>query len=126
MRITLYGHGKYETLAAAIIGVVLAYVALRIAGSAIQRIFGAIHGVPIPDLQPLPLTAFLSFFIKEWLYQATTGACDRQLVVGGQRVASPLGRLFSAGLISRRGAAAYFGDDWLILDPIAALFVSIF
>ncbi|HRV31005.1 MAG TPA: cation diffusion facilitator family transporter, partial [Kiritimatiellia bacterium] len=24
------------------------------------------------------------------------------------------------------GAAAYFGDDWLILDPIAALFVSIF
>ena len=73
-----YGHGKYETLAAAIIGVVLAYVALRIAGSAIQRIFGAIHGVPIPRPSTFAFwTAFLSFFIKEWLYQATMKvACD--------------------------------------------------
>ena len=124
-----YGHGKYETLAAAIIGVVLAYVALRIAGSAIQRIFGAIHGVPIPRPSTFAFwTAFLSFFIKEWLYQATmkvaraTGSSSLVANAWHHRSDAFSALASSLGV----GAAAYFGDDWLILDPIAALFVSIF
>ena len=42
-----YGHGKYETIVAAIIGLALAYVGIRIAGTAIQRIFHAMHGDPL-------------------------------------------------------------------------------
>ncbi len=47
-----YGHGKYEAIVAAIIGLALAFVALEIAMSAIRRIFDALRGhlIPTPSL----------------------------------------------------------------------------
>ena len=124
-----YGHGKYETIVAAVIGLALAYVGFRIAGTAIQRIFHAMHG----DSLPLPSAcafwaAVLSILVKEWLYRVTikvaraTGSSS--LVANAWHHRSDA--LSSIATAAGVGAAVFLGDDWLILDPIAALFVSIF
>lgn len=124
-----YGHGKYETIVAALIGLALAYVALRIAGSAIHRIFDALHGEHIPRPSMFAFwTAFVSYFIKEWLYQATikvaraTGNSSLVANAWHHRSDAYSALASSVGV----GAAAFLGHDWLILDPIAALFVSLF
>lgn len=124
-----YGHGKYETLAAAVIGLALAFVGIRIAGSAIHRIFDALHGeaLAMPSVFAF-WAAVLSIAVKEWLYRATlkvaraTGSSS--LVANAWHHRSDA--LSSIATAAGVGAAAFLGDDWLILDPIAALFVSVF
>lgn len=124
-----YGHGKYETIVAAIIGLALAYVGIRIAGSAIHRVFDALHGEELT----MPSTfafwaAVVSIVVKEWLYRATmkvaraTGSASLVANAWHHR-SDAYSSIATAGGV---GAAAYLGHDWLILDPIAALFVSIF
>lgn len=124
-----YGHGKYETLAAAIIGLALAYVGIRIAGAAIHRIFNALHG----DVPTMPSVyafwaAIFSIAIKEWLFRATmkvaraTGSAVLIANAWHHRSDAFSSVATAAGV----GAAVFLGHDWLILDPIAALFVSLF
>ena len=124
-----YGHGKFETLAAAIIGLALAFVGIRIAGSAIQRIFHAMHGDPLAMPSAFAFwAATASIGIKEWLYHATmkvaraTGSSSLVANAWHHRSDAFSSIATAAGV----GAAAFLGDDWLILDPIAALFVSVF
>lgn len=124
-----YGHGKYETIVAAVIGMALAYVGIRIAGSAIHRIFDALHGerLALPSVWAF-WAALLSIATKEWLFRATmkvaraTGSAS--LVANAWHHRSDA--LSSIATAAGVGAAAFLGHDWLILDPIAALFVSIF
>ena len=124
-----YGHGKYETIVAAIIGLALAYVGIRIAGSAIQRIFHAMHGDPLAMPSAFAFwAAALSIAVKEWLYRATmkvaraTGSSSLVANAWHHRSDAFSSIATAAGV----GAAAFLGNDWLILDPIAALFVSVF
>ena len=124
-----YGHGKYETIVAAIIGLALAYVGFRIAGTAIQRIFHAMHGDPLPLPSACAFwAAVLSIVVKEWLYRATmkvaraTGSSSLVANAWHHRSDAFSSIATAAGV----GAAVFLGDDWLILDPIAALFVSLF
>ena len=124
-----YGHGKYETIVAAIIGLALAYVALEIAGSSIQRIFHAMHGDPLAMPSAFAFwAAVLSIAVKEWLYRATmkvaraTGSSSLIANAWHHRSDAFSSVATAAGV----GAAVFLGDDWLILDPIAALFVSVF
>ena len=124
-----YGHGKYETIVAAIIGVALAYVGLRIAGSAIQRIFHATHGDPLTTPSTFAFwAAVVSIVVKEWLYRATMKVAratgNASLVANAWHHRSDA--FSSIATAAGVGAAAFLGHDWLILDPIAALFVSIF
>lgn len=124
-----YGHGKYETLVAAVIALALGYVGVRIAGSAIQRIFHAMHGDPLamPSVYAF-WAAVLSIAVKEGLYRATIQVAratgNSSLVANAWHHRSDA--FSSIATAAGVGAAAFFGDDWLILDPIAALFVSIF
>ena len=124
-----YGHGKYETLAAAVIGLALGLVALKIAESAIQRIFHFSHGDPLPMPSVYAFwAAILSIGVKEWLYQATMRVARRtgssSLVANAWHHRSDA--FSSIATAAGVGAAAMLGHDWLILDPIAALFVSLF
>lgn len=124
-----YGHGKYETLVAAVIALALGYVGVRIAGSAIQRIFHAMHGDPLamPSVYAF-WAAVLSIAVKEGLYRATIKVAratgNSSLVANAWHHRSDA--FSSIATAAGVGAAAFFGHDWLILDPIAALFVSIF
>jgi cation diffusion facilitator family transporter len=124
-----YGHGKYETIVAAIIGLALAYVGIRIAGSAIQRIFHAMHGDPLTMPSAWAFwAAILSIVVKEWLYHATMKVArttgNSSLVANAWHHRSDA--FSSIATAAGVGAAVFLGNDWLILDPIAALFVSIF
>lgn len=124
-----YGHGKYETLAAALIGMALAYVGIRIAWTAIHRVFDALHGeaLVMPSAYAF-WAAVLSIAVKEWLYRATmkvaraTGSSSLVANAWHHRSDAFSSIATAAGV----GAAVFLGNDWLILDPIAALFVSIF
>ena len=124
-----YGHGKYETIVAAIIGLALAYVGIRIAGSAIHRVFDALHGEELTMPSAFAFwAAVLSIAVKEWLYRATmkvaraTGSSSLVANAWHHR-SDAFSSIATAGGV---GAAVFLGHDWLILDPIAALFVSIF
>lgn len=124
-----YGHGKYETLVAAIIGLALAYVGIRIAGSAIHHIFDAQRGQAIPSPSTFAFwAAVVSIGVKEWLYRATMKVAratgSSALVANAWHHRSDA--LSSIATAAGVGAAAFLGHDWLILDPIAALFVSLF
>ena len=124
-----YGHGKYETIVAAIIGLALAYVAVEIATSAIHRIFDALRGqaIPVPSIFAF-WAAVASIVVKEWLFRATlkvaraTGSASLTANAWHHRSDALSSIATAAGV----GAAALLGHDWLIFDPIAALFVSVF
>jgi len=124
-----YGHGKYETIAAAIIGLVLGVVALKIGGAAMTRIFNALNGQPIPTPSIYAFwAAVISILVKEWLFHATrkvarmTGSPSVMANAWHHR-SDALSSLATAGGV---GAAALLGKNWRVLDPIAALFVSLF
>lgn len=124
-----YGHGKYETLVAAIIGLALAYVGIRIAGTAIHRVFDALHGEDLTMPSAFAFwAAVLSIVVKEWLYRATmkvarTTGSSSLVANAWHHRSDAFSSIATAGGV---GAAVFLGHDWLILDPIAALFVSIF
>ena len=72
--------------------------------------------------------AVLSIVVKEWLYRATMKVARRtgnaSLIANAWHHRSDaFSSIATAGGV---GAAVFLGHDWLILDPIAALFVSIF
>ena len=124
-----YGHGKYETLATAVIGVVLFFVGVSILISAIQTIVDALNGVPLqaPSLLAL-IAAVVSIVVKEILYHYTVKA--------GKRLDSPSvvanawhhrsDALSSLGTTLGIGGAIVLGEKWRVLDPIAAVVVSLF
>ena len=124
-----YGHGKYETIVAAIIGLALGYVGIEIAMSAIHRVFDALHGEELTMPSSFAFwAAVVSIAVKEWLFRATmkvaraTGSSSLVANAWHHR-SDAFSSIATAGGV---GAAVFLGHDWLILDPIAALFVSIF
>ena len=124
-----YGHGKYETLATAVIGIVLFFVGVSILISGVQTIVDALNGVPLQAPSALALiAAVVSVVVKEILYHYTVRA--------GKRLSSPSvvanawhhrsDALSSIGTTLGIGGAIVLGERWRILDPIAAVVVSLF
>lgn len=124
-----YGHGKYETLATALIGVILFFVGLGILWNGGMSIWHVIQGQPLEAPGSMALVAALvSIVAKELLYQYT--------VLVGKRVDSQAvvanawhhrsDALSSIGTALGIGGAILLGDDWRVLDPIAAVVVSLF
>ena len=117
-----YGHGKYETLATAIIGVCLFFVGLGILWNGAHSIWFVIHGgtLPAPGMLAL-IAALVSIASKEILYQYT--------VYVGRKANSWHHRsdaFSSVGTSLGIGGAILLGDAWRVLDPIAAVVVSFF
>lgn len=124
-----YGHGKYETLATAVIGIILFFVGVGILISGIKAIVGALQGVPLqaPSLLAL-IAAVISVVVKEALYRYTVKrgkALDSSSVVANAWHHRS-DALSSIGTAIGIGGAVFLGEQWRILDPIAAVVVSIF
>lgn len=124
-----YGHGKYETLGTLIIGVFLALAGIGLMISGIDKIVSSIRGeaLPCPTMFAL-IIAVGSIVSKEWLYRFTVRKgrkLDSKAVVANawhhrSDAISSIGTLIGiAGAMS-------LGENWRILDPIAAVVVSIF
>ena len=124
-----YGHGKYETLATALIGVILFFVGLGILWNGGMSIWHVIQGQPLEAPGSMALVAALvSIVAKELLYQYTALVGKR---VDSQAVVANAWHhrsdaLSSIGTALGIGGAILLGDDWRVLDPIAAVVVSLF
>ena len=124
-----YGHGKYETLATAIIGLVLLFVGFGILWNGATSIWDFWQGGELKEPGMLALWAALaSILFKELLYQYT--------VLKGRRLNSQAvvanawhhrsDALSSIGTAVGIGGAILLGEQWLVLDPLAAVVVSLF
>lgn len=124
-----YGHGKYETLATAIIGMVLLGVGLGILLNGGTAIWDFLHGKPLesPGMVAF-VAAVLSIVVKEVLYQYTvrSGRSLRSQAVVANAWHHRSDALSSIGTGLGIGGAILLGADWRVLDPIAAVVVSIF
>ena len=114
-----YGHGKYETMASAIIGMALLLVGAAICYDGVARIASAMGGHALPRPGAIAL--------KEWAYRFTARV--------GRRLDSPAvvanawhhrsDALSSVGTAIGIGGAMALGSQWTVLDPIAAVIVSL-
>lgn len=124
-----YGHGKYETLATAIVGGVLLLAGAELLRSGLFRIWGVMGGRKLDQPGWIALAAALvSIAVKEWLYRYTRKAGER---VGSQALLANAWHhrsdaLSSLGALVGIGGAVILGEKWRILDPLAAVTVSLF
>ena len=124
-----YGHGKYETLATMAIGLVLAWGALEIGWHALGGILRAVAGKGAgPGPSPWVFwTAVVSVLAKGWLYHATMATAratgSPALVANAWHHRSDAWS--SVAVAGGVGASVFFGEQWAVLDPVAALFVSV-
>lgn len=124
-----YGHGKYETLATAIIGLLLLCVGFGIFWNGASSIYIFLRGGQLESPGVVALVAALvSIVSKEILYQYT--------VIQGKKLNSQAvianawhhrsDALSSIGTAIGIGGAILLGDHWRVLDPVAAVVVSFF
>ena len=119
-----YGHGKYETLAAAVVGVALCGVGLAIAFHGAAALWGAwAHGeLPARPGMVAFWAGFASIVIKEWLYQVTARVArqtgnDALLANAWHHRSDAFSSIATTVGV---GAGALFGGHWSLLDPLAA------
>lgn len=124
-----FGHGRYEALATVLLSLGLLAVAAGILIDSIGRIILVCGGGEIPR----PATAALiiigiSIALKEWLFHYT--------MLVGKRIHSDAVKanawhhrsdaFSSVATLIGVGGAIFLGDKWRVLDPVAALVVSVF
>ena len=123
-----YGHGKYETLATALIGVALMAVAVMICYNGATDTMAAAQGKALPQPGLIALVAALvSIAMKEWAFRFTRAVGQR---VGSQAVVANAWHhrsdaLSSVGTAIGIGGAVALGPQWAVLDPLAAIVVGL-
>ena len=124
-----YGHGKYETLAAAVVAIALLVAGGILAAEGVKKIVSAIHGADLVIPGKIALwAALISIAAKEAIYQITIRVSRR---LNSQALAANAWHhrtdaLSSIATAIGIGGALWFGGKWAILDPIAAVLVSVF
>ena len=123
-----YGHGTYETLAAAFVGLLLFAVALKIGGDAIRQIFQAISGVELTQPKGVAFwAAILSVAVNEFVFRRTIAV--GRLIESDAVIANAWHHrsdaFSSVGTALGIGAAVFLGKRWCVMDPIAALLASV-
>lgn len=122
-----YGHGKYETLATAIIGIILVLVGFGIFWNGVQSIWRFLQGESLSEPGMLALVAaVVSIVVKELLYQYTVlrGKSLNSQAVVANAWHHRSDALSSIGTAVGIGGAILLGPAWRVLDPIAAVVVS--
>ena len=124
-----YGHGKYETLATSLVGMARLFDGVMILYSGAENIYRAISGEVLrqPGLVAL-FAAIISVVLKEWAYRFTirTGQKVNSQAVIANAWHHRSDAFSSIGTSLGIGGAIFLGDKWVVLDPIAAVIVSLF
>jgi cation diffusion facilitator family transporter len=124
-----YGHGKYETLATAVIGMALLLVGGGIFWGGATKIWAGFRGESLEAPGWIALVAaVVSIIVKEWLYRYTVKVgrhIDSQAVVANAWHHRS-DAFSSIGTMLGIGGAILLGAKWHILDPLAAIIVSFF
>ena len=124
-----YGHGKYETIATSIIGMALVVVAIMLGWKGLEKIIAVINGEKIESPEMIALVAaIVSILLKEWVFRVTKKVA---LEVESQALEANAWHhrsdaLSSIGTAFGIGGAVLLGNGFAVLDPIAAVIVSVF
>ena len=124
-----YGHGKYETIATSIIGMALIVVSLMLAWNGIDKIIFVVKGGEIESPCMIAfIAAIVSILLKEWVFRITKKVA---LEVDSQALEANAWHhrsdaLSSIGTAIGIGGAVLLGNSFAVLDPIAAVIVSVF
>lgn len=124
-----YGHGKFETLAAGAIGLMLAATGVGLFWDGLSAIIDFAKGQPLATPTWLALwAAVISIVAKEALYHYT--------IFAARKTDSPTLRAnawhhrsdaaSSIATVAGIGGAMLLGGEWVILDPLAACVISFF
>lgn len=123
-----YGHGKYETIATSIIGMALVVVSAMLGWNGVEKILQAVRGEQLESPGVVALVAaVLSLALKEWVFRITRKVARE---VNSQALEANAWHhrsdaLSSVGTAIGIGGAVILGDGWALLDPLAAIVVSI-
>lgn len=125
-----YGHGKYETLATSIIGIVLLFVGVGLFWEGSGKVFGYyFEGQELESPGNIALIAAIaSIVLKEFLFQVTyrVGKQLNSQAVIANAWHHRSDAFSSIGTALGIGGAILLGAEWRVLDPIAATVVSLF
>lgn len=123
-----YGRGKYETLAAFIISIILVVVALGLLVEGSKDVWAAIQGETLERPHNIALAVgIIAVIVKEGLYQYTrfkgqkTGSNALKAYAWHHRADA----LSTAATLLGVTGAMFLGEQWRLLDPLAAIAVSI-
>ena len=131
-----YGHGKYETLAMTIIGMMLLAVAVGIVYGGLMKIVAWTRGEQLPAPGLLALwAALLSIVLKEGVFHYTMVKAkdleSQALEANAWHHRSDA--LSSVGTALGIGGAIFLpsfggvgGGSWTVLDPLASIIVGLF
>lgn len=123
-----YGHGKIETFATFIISAILAAVGLGIFADGAERVIASLRGAVLPQPGWIALAmAVVSIAAKEWLFRYTRSAARR---IGSSAMEANAWHhrsdsYSSMATLAGIAGAMFLGQKWRILDPLAAMLVSV-
>lgn len=124
-----YGHGKYETLASAFIGLALLAVAVGIIIGGARSIAAWLNGEVLTSPGILALVAaIVSIVLKEATYRYTAAKADKleSQALHANAWHHRSDALSSIGTALGIGGAILLGKRWAVLDPIASIVVGAF
>jgi cation diffusion facilitator family transporter len=124
-----YGHGKFETLSTAMIGMMLFAVGCAIFYDGAKLVWVYLDGETLYEPQLITLwVALVSVVLKEGLYWWTRyeGKITKSqaLIANAWHHRSDSFSSIAVGL--GIAGAIFLGEKWRVLDPLMAIFVSIF
>lgn len=124
-----YGHGKFETFATMLLALVLGIVGVMFFMEGGEKVWWSLHGAELEQPGWIALImALLSIASKEWLYRITrkVGEKVHSAVVVANAWHHRSDSLSSLATLAGIGGAMFLGARWRILDPVAAMVVSVF
>ena len=123
-----YGRGKYETLAAFLISIILVIVAFGLMIDGVKDVWAALNGTTLERPHNIALiVAIIAIMVKEGLYHYTR-------LVGKKTCSSALkayawhhraDALSTVATLLGVAGAMFLGERWRVLDPLAAIAVSV-
>lgn len=124
-----YGHGKFETLATMFIAFILGIVGVLFFIDGAEKVMMVASGGSLDaPTWPALTMAVVSILSKEWLYRYTRRVGERihSTVVVANAWHHRSDAFSSFATLAGIAGAMSFGPSWRILDPLAAMVVSIF
>ena len=123
-----YGRGKFETLVSFLISIILVVVALGLMAEGLQDVWQAMHGATLERPGTIALAVGLvAIAVKEGLYHYTrlTGHATGSKAMAAYAWHHRADALSTAATLAGVAGAMFLGERWRVLDPIAAIAVSV-
>lgn len=123
-----YGHGKIETFASFVISLLLAAVAIGFFIEGIEKVIDSLRGtiLPRPGMVAL-IIGVVSIIVKEWLFRYTRRVARRisSSALEANAWHHRSDSFSSIATVLGVAGAIFLGAPWRILDPVAAIAVSV-